>query len=197
MSQFFSLVIAALYATLFQNLVLSASYGISETIKIAKRPKHLVMCSCSVGFYCTVAAIGAFFANKIEFIKTLPDVSLYFVYTLIIAAIYLVSGYFFVHVLKANKKFMNSLGMCAFNALVLSVPVLSFKMNAGIFESIGLGIGAAFAFLLSVLLINAGIRHIANNKNIPPIFRSTPALLIYVGILSLALSCLSGESLFI
>ena len=49
----------------------------------------------------------------------------------------------------------------------------------------------------SLLLINAGIRHIASNKNIPPFFNGTPAIVIYVAILSIALSCFSGESLFV
>ena len=51
--------------------------------------------------------------------------------------------------------------------------------------------------VLAVLLINAGIRHIANNENIPAVFRGTPVLLIYVSLLSLAFSCFTGESLFL
>ena len=197
MTQFINILISALYAMLIQNLIFSAAYGISETIKIAKKPRHLFMCTASVAYFSVFAVIGSYFINKLSFIAVLPETAVYLVYAIIIGVVYLISGYFCVHFLKANKKFMNSLGMCAFNSLVLSVPVLSLKTGNDLFEGIGLAVGAAFAFLIAILLINAGIRHIAQNKNIPKVFQGTPALLIYVGILSLALSSLSGESLFV
>lgn len=197
MTNFINMLIAALYATLLQNLVFTAAYGISESIKIAKRPKHFFMCACSVAFYSVTVPLCCRALEKISVISNLPLAFHYVIYVLVLAVIYLVSGYICVHLLKADKKFMNSLGMCAFNSLVLSVPVLNFKANYSILQSVGIGIGAAFAFVLAVILINAGIRHIASNKNIPAVFRGTPVLLVYIALLSLALSCFSGESLFI
>lgn len=197
MTNFFNMIIAALYAMLLQNLVFTAAYGVSESIKIAKRPKHFFMCAFSVAFFSISTSLCCFAAQKVSFISSLPASFHYVLYVIILALIYLVTGFFCVHILKANKKFMNSLGMCAFNSLVLSVPSLNFKANHSLLQALGTGIGAALAFVLAVILINAGIRHIAQNKSIPVVFRGTPVLLIYIALLSLALSCFSGESLFI
>lgn len=197
MTQFVNMLITALYAMLLQNLVFSAAYGITESIKIAKRPKYLFMCSFSVAFFSTFTSVICHSLDRVEVISSLSTAVHFLIYTAVLALIYLISGAFCVCVLKANKKYMNSLGMCAFNSLVLAVPLLNSSANHTLPEAVGTGIGAALAFLLAVLLINAGIRHISENKNIPVVFRGTPALLIYVSLLSLAFSCFSGESLFL
>ncbi|MCM1544128.1 MAG: hypothetical protein NC110_02410 [Ruminococcus sp.] len=197
MTGFIGALIAALYAMLIQNLVFTAAYGVSESIKIAKRPKHLLMCTLSVAFFSISTAALCHLLDRIDAISQLSAILHFALYVLVLSAVYLLAGFICVHLLKANKKFMNSLGMCAFNSLVLSVPMLNFKANYTMPEAIGNGFGAALAFLIAVLLINAGIRHIASNKNIPEVFRGTPVLIIYVALLSLAFSCFSGESLFV
>lgn len=197
MNGFIDMLIAALYAMLLQNLVFTAAYGVSESIKIAKRPKYFITSALTVGFFTSVISVICFAVEKIPFVSELNAVAHYMIYVVILSVIYLVSGAFCIGVFKANKKFMSSLGMCAFNSLVLAVPALNLKANHTLPEALGTGIGAGLAFALSVLLINAGIRHIASNKNIPPFFNGTPAIVIYVAILSIALSCFSGESLFV
>ncbi|MCM1363809.1 MAG: hypothetical protein NC122_08850 [Faecalibacterium sp.] len=197
MNGFITVLITALYAMLIQNLIFTAAYGVSETIKIAKRPKYLFMCTASVAFFSISSAAFCNLLDKIRAVSELSAIMHFALYVLVLASIYLIIGFFSIHVLKANKKYMSSLGICAFNSLVLAVPMLNFKANYNLLESIGNGIGAALAFLIAVLLINAGIRHIASNKNIPEIFRGTPSLIIYVALLSLAFSCFSGEALFV
>ena len=197
MNGFIDMLIAALYAMLLQNLVITAAYGVSESIKIAKRPKYFITSALTVGFFTSVISVICFAVEKIPFVSELNAVAHYMIYVVILSVIYLVSGAFCIGVFKANKKFMSSLGMCAFNSLVLAVPALNLKANHTLPEALGTGIGAGLALALSVLLINAGIRHIASNKNIPPFFNGTPAIVIYVAILSIALSCFSGESLFV
>ena len=197
MNGFIDMLIAALYAMLLQNLVFTAAYGVSESIKIAKRPKYFITSALTVGFFTSVISVICFAVEKIPFVSELNAVAHYMIYVVILSVIYLVSGAFCIGVFKANSKFMSALGMCAFNSLVLAVPALNLKANHTLPEALGTGIGAGLAFALSVLLINAGIRHIASNKNIPPFFNGTPAIVIYVAILSIALSCFSGESLFV
>ena len=197
MTQFISMLIAALYAMLLQNLVFSAAYGITESVKIAKRPKYLLMCTLSVGFFSVSSSVLCRLIDNVKMISELSATVHFLLYVAVTVLLYLISGAFCIGVLKANKKYMNSLGMCAINSLVLAVPLLNASANYSIIESVGTGIGAALAFVFAVLLINAGIRHIADNESIPKVFRGTPALLIYVSLLSLAFSCFTGESLFL
>lgn len=197
MTQIINMLIAALYAALFQNLVLTAGYGVSEAIKVAKRPRHLLMCCLSVAYFSFFTAVISYRLEKIPLISAQKAAVHYVLYVLVLSAVYFVTGVFCVKVLRADKKFMNSLGMCAFNSLVLAVPAVNRLANHSVLESLGIAIGAAGAFALAVLLLNAGIRSIHKNSAIPAVFKGTPALLIYVAILSMALSCFSGESLFV
>jgi Na+-translocating ferredoxin:NAD+ oxidoreductase RnfA subunit len=44
-------------------------------------------------------------------------------------------------------------------------------------------------------MINFGLRRLVENKNIPECFKGTPAVFIYVSILALAFSGVSGKGL--
>ena len=196
MNVFSSMLVSALYAMLLQNLVLSSAYGVSESIRIARTPKHLLMYAISVLFYTLSASLACIAADKAGLMEIVSLPVHIAIYTFILCVIYLISSLFCILVLKADKKYMNSLGICAFNTLVLSVPIINFKANHTVFEAAGTAVGAAGAFVLSVLLINGGMRFL-QSKNIPKVFKGTPALFIYVSLLSLMLSCLSGGALFV
>ena len=196
MNVFVSMIITLLYALLLQNLVLGSAYGISGTIRIARTPKHFLMYSLSVGFYCFSTSCACILADRAGLTENANLAVHIAIYTFVLCVIYLLSALFCVYVLKADKKYMNSLGICAFNTLTLAVPIINFKANHTVFEAIGTSLGATGAFVLSVLLINGGMRFL-QSRNIPKVFKGTPALFIYVSLLSLTLSCLSGEALFV
>lgn len=195
--KFTSMVTAALYAMLIQNLIFSTGFGISESIRMAKRPKHFYMYGGAVTFFSLAVSVICFFLNKIPFISSLETKYHIAIYTLILTVLYIVTALICLLALKADKKFMNSLGMCALNTLVVSLPVINFKAGYTLAETVGTGIGAGLAFTLSMLLIGAGMKHIASNPFIPEIFRGTPSLLIYISLIALAMSCISGQSLFV
>ncbi len=194
---FSEMLITALYAMVVQNLIFSASYGLSESVRMAKRPKHFVMYGVTVTFFSLVTSLICFALEKIPFIAALPLRFNFIIFIFILAVVYLLTGTACKKFLYADKKFMNSLGMCAFNTLVVALPILDLKAGSNFLQTVGIGIGAGLAFTLSIFLINAGMRHIRNNPHIPEIFKGTPALFIYVSLIALSLSCISGESLFL
>ena len=87
--------------------------------------------------------------------------------------------------------------MCALNTLIIALPVVDFKAGYTLAETVGTGIGAGLAFTLSMLLINTAMKHIHSNRYIPEVFKGTPALFIYISLIALAMSCISGQSLFV
>lgn len=196
MKLFLSMIITLLYALLLQNLVLGSGYGISETVRIARTPKHILMYALSTAFYCFFTSGACILADKFGLTENASLPIHIAVYTVILCVIYLLSAMFCIYVLKADKKYMNSLGLCAFNTLTLAVPIINFKAGHTVLETAGTALGAAGAFVVSVLLINGGMRFL-QSRNIPKAFKGTPSLFIYVSLLSLMLSCLSGEALFI
>ncbi len=197
MTQFTSMLTAAIYAMLIQNIIFSTGYGMSESIRMAKRPKHFFMYGGAVTFFSLSLSLICFFLNRIPYVFSLETKYRIALYTLVLVALYIVTALFCLFVLKADKKFMNSLGMCALNTLIIALPVIDFKAGYTIYETIGTGIGAGLVFTLSMLLINVGMKHIHNNHFIPDVFKGTPALFIYISLIALAMSCISGQSLFV
>ena len=197
MNTFVTLVKTALYAGLLQNLVLTASLGLSETVKAAKRPGHFFTSAAVTSIFCVAGSVGCRLLDMIPFVDALDDLLRYGVYLALFAAVYIVSAFLLVHAAGSNKKFMNTYAMCCFNSLVISLPVLAHKSAYTLLQSLFLGLGGGAAFVIASLLINSGMKHIASNRHIPEAFRGTPAILFYTALLSLTLSCLTGENLFI
>lgn len=197
MTEFFSLLQTAVYASFFGNLIFSASYGISEAVRLAKRPKHFFTTSLSVTAFSLYLSVTAHFADRIPIFEKLSFSFRFLFYVLILTAGYLFSAIIMKKLFHADKKFLNSLGICAVNTLVTALPMVNYKASLNIYEAVGMGIGAGIAFTVALLLINGGMKFIWRNRFIPDFMKGTPALFIYTALLSLALSALTGEPLFI
>lgn len=194
---FSDMLIITLFAAAAQNLIFTASYGLSESIRTAKRPKHFFMYGITVTVFCTLSSTVSALLIKIPFIATLPVKFSYVLFTVSSALIYLAAALICKKFLNADRKFMNSLSLCAFNSLVAALPGINLKAGSTLLNSVALGAGAGLAFVISLVLIKNGMKHINKNPYIPEFFKGTPALFIYVSLIALALSCVSGESLFI
>lgn len=191
---FLRMLSVTLFTALIQNTVFSGSLGIDESIKGARKPRYLLSYGFWVTFFCLGLSLAAHFVSPI-LKKLLPWSAAqdFLVYTLILACLYLASALICKYLLGASKKYMNTLGFCAFNSLVMSMPV----MGAGsLTQATGTAIGAGIAYVLSLLIIRGGMRHINANPHIPAFFRGTPALFIYISLVALSLSGISGGTLF-
>lgn len=191
------MLIAALYSLLIQNLIFSSGLALSETIRLAKRPKFFLMYLFTIVYYSTLTSLVCSLLDLIAPIRSLNTIWHIAVFAVALSVIHLITSVFVIVVLKANRKFMNSMGMCAINSLILAVPIINSRSANTIPASIGSGIGAGLAFMLAVVFINSGMRRIAQNRDIPKAFRGMPAVFIYVALLSLAFTCFSGEASFI
>lgn len=194
---FTQMLTAAMYAMLVQNLVLNSVFGICEAIRIAKYPKHFFMHFIAIIYFCLTTSSLTYLTQQMFSNKMSSTIDVFLVSLVILILVYLATGLFMRIKYKANKKFMNSLGFCAFNSLVMSIPMIDDKADYNFFQVVGNSVGAGLAFVMAIILINAGMRYISKNKNIPKVFEGTPVILIYVAILTLAISCLSTDTLFV
>ena len=197
MKWFFELLTAAVYSLFVQNLIFNSGLALSETIRMSRRPKFFPMYALSIVYYTSVTSLVCSLVDLSEKVRLLSTAWHVVIFASALALVHIVTSIFVIVVLKANKKYMNSLGMCAINSLVLAIPIINNRSANTVFSSLGAGIGAGLAFMLAMILINSAMKRIANNKEIPKPFRGLPAVFIYVAILSLALTCLSGQTLFI
>lgn len=195
MADFSSMLTVALYAMFVQNLIFSPAFGISESIRMAKKPKHFFMYGGFFLLFSLSSGVICHYLYKLQSLSVLPIRFTIVIDVAVLTLLYLIVGSICKYVFSADKKFMNSLGMCCFNTLVLSLPTLNAKSGHNLGECIALCIGGAFAFVLSMILINIGMRFIKNSPYIPESFKGTPALFIYVSLLALSMSCLSQGAL--
>lgn len=78
-----------------------------------------------------------------------------------------------------------------FNCCVLGTLLVAASQNYNLLQSIGFGFGSGVGYLVAVLVVDEGRRRL-RSKDIPHIFRGLPSVLIYIGILSLAIYGLVG-----
>ena len=114
----------------------------------------------------------------------------------VLTALYLATV-LLVHLLfHPGRKFYNTLGIAALNTLVFAVPLINRQAGFTLLQSVGTGLGSGLSFILALQLVNIGLRRLEKNPDIPPLFCGTPAMFLYVAMLSLAFSGLSGRALF-
>lgn len=191
---FFRMISYALFALLVETTVFGG-FGADESIKGARKPRFVLMYGFWVTFFSLSISVASHFVTPlISKITPWSSSQDFLAYTLILICVYLAAALFCRYILKANKKYMSSLGFCAFNSLVLCMPAINGRSLAA---SVGTALGAGAAFVLSLMIIRGGMRHINANPHIPVIFRGTPALFIYISLIALALSCISGGTVFI
>lgn len=190
------LLMTALYTVFIQNLVLSSGLGMSEAIRVSTRPgtfgKFAVMIS---GFSVITSAVCSLI-DTVPAVENATYAVRAAVYGGVLAGVYLIMAGILKFVFKAESKILGTLGIAALNTLVLAIPYINNSAAYSFAGSIGSGIGAGIAFVLAAALISQGSRILAENDDIPEVFKGTPAMFLYVAMLSLAFAGFTDTNLF-
>lgn len=195
MSIITGLLTSALYAMLFQNFIFTGGYGASEAVRMSAKPKQLYPMTILITVFSTAVSAVCVLLEQINSVRNLGTVGHSLIFIAVLGTVYLVVLFFVANVLGAKKRTIRRVGIAAFNTLVLAVPFINYRAAFSIVEAIGSGIGSGLAFAIAVLTINVGLRRLEECKEIPDAFKGTPAIFIYVAILSLAFTGISGRGL--
>lgn len=190
-----SLFSTALFACLLQNLIFTGAYGGDEAIRMAAKPKQLFPLSAFIVYLSTVVSLICVLLEQSARVRALNTYAHAAIFVGVLIVVYLITLLFVKVVLKVKKRTVRRLGVAAFNTLVLAVPFINYRAAYGVLEAVGTGIGAGLSFVVAVLLINFGLRAIDKNEQIPKAFKGTPAIFIYVAILSLAFTGIVGRGI--
>ncbi|MDR2647034.1 MAG: hypothetical protein LBB67_02805 [Oscillospiraceae bacterium] len=188
----------AIFAVFLQNLVFSGGIGATETIRVAQKNGELSFLSLAITFFSVVAGVGSNLLRRVLFGTDTPGFALAALLFsgVLLAAYFLVCAFVLAIRPKSKKFLLRRMGLAALNTVVLSVPLLAFRMGSTLSDTIALGIGAGVAFALASMLINSGMHQLQKNESISPMFRGVPATLLYVGLLALAFTGFRGTTLF-
>ncbi len=186
----------ALYMIFVQNLVFSGGYGSSEAIRMSAKPKRFLPFSVMITYFSTLTALVCRLLDYIDVIDSLSLGIHTLIFGGVLTVIFLLTALAGKLLLSPNEKFYSTIGIAALNTLVFAVPLINRQAGFSLLQSVGTGIGSGLSFIIALFLINVGLRRLESNKNIPPLFKGTPAVFLYVAMLSIAFSGLSGRSLF-
>ncbi len=203
MSIISAFIAAFCYVVFTQNLVFTGGYGVSESIRSAARPRQLFLFSITIIYFSTLTSLVCRLVMLVPIFKAASTIVNLVVYTVVLTVIYLLTA-IAMKVLLGNSswnqeeqdKLFRQTAVAAFNTIVFAVPFINQKVAYTVYESFAQGVGAGVAFVLATVLIHMGMLKIESNSEIPDSFKGTPALFMYIAILSLAFSGLSGQSLF-
>lgn len=190
------LLITALYTVFVQNLVLSSGLGMSEAIRASTKPGIFGKFALMISGFSVVTSTLCSFIDSIKPLETMPYAARAAIYAGILAAVYIIVAAVMRFVFGSSAKTLGTLGIAALNTLVFAIPHINNSAAYSLAGSIGSGIGAGAAFVLAAALINCGSRKLAENEDIPEAFKGTPAMFIYVAMLSLAFAGFTDSNIF-
>lgn len=190
-----------LTAALAQNLLMGGAVDSTAVLNAVRRPRRLLI---TAGFTSLFAALCC--AATMPFDRYLPlwAVSSSMPVRAAVTCAAAVLWYLLISKIAAMlpEKLSSSLEGCiapgAFSGAAVAAPLLLFRGEAAAVpfwqgsitnapSVIGYCLGAGVGFALASWLLNAGMRR-ADNPDIPDALRGAPVMLIYIGILALALS---------
>ena len=185
---------------LLQNVILTTGFGSSLMIREVRKPKTIwLFTGVLTGFSVLTVTI----AYPIDYLVGTEEDNLWrpFIVIAITVALYLAAY----PLLKKfaptlHKKVERMLPMAAFNNLVTGIALVCnthhIAEDIGLGGNIGLAIGACLSFGVLTWLVAEGVERM-DNPDMPEAFRGMPAILVYVGILAMALMGFASDSSFI
>ncbi len=190
------MLLTAFYTVFVQNLVLSSGFGISEALRVSNKPGTFGKLAAMISGFSVVTSAICALINEIPGSENASYAIRAAVYGIVLTAVYAVVAIIVKIAFGASDKLLSTIGIAALNSLVFAIPHINNSASYTFAGAIGSGIGAGFAFVLAAMLINKGSQLIAENEDIPDVFKGTPAMFFYVALISLAFAGFTDTNIF-
>lgn len=181
----------AVIAVFAQNIVLSGATPFGIINMYLQKPRRLAQTSALVSVFSLLAALTLLPFDYIAPMWSSPVP----VRAVMLCAAVLLWYLIFSAVLSRLERFKETaecLPTGALNGAVMVMPlILDINAVSDPVRVCGLAAGSGAGFALAAWLLMCGLRR-ADNPDIPELFRGTPIMLIYLGLLSLAFSIFGG-----
>ena len=177
-------------AFLAANLILSQALGISTMFIAAGSRRNLIATACCITIFTTAGTSAAYLTDSClntsqSYLKLLfYTLTVGVIYILFLGAVYFISP-------RNFERFRKYIHLSAFNCAVMgTLFTISEKaaddsslMHFGSY--VRFGFEAGLGFITAALILTAAYRKL-NSSKVPASFRGAPAMLIYIGIISMA-----------
>lgn len=195
MQYIFTLFGMALTAFALENPIFARALGFNKSVLLLKSRKQGIIYGVTMAWVLFWAAFPVslcnYFLRDVSFIRAVRA-PLYFLCVLLSC----LSTYFAAKRFapKILEQILPALPISAFNTALFGALYVSAIQGFTFFETVGYALGMGAGYALSLLIIYYARKRLAISP-VPRSFRGLPILLVYVGLLSLAIYGLIGHGL--
>lgn len=184
---------AALLGIFIENAAFERALGVNVLLYAARKRENLIGIFVGVVYVTTISSALTCLTDRYFSDWEYYNILIPFIYIFIVSVVYILTlmlvWRFFPNIQKKVKKYVH---LSVFNCAVLGALFIQSRIGGTFASYIGYGLGTGLGFLLAgYLLYAAGDR--LNSENVPESFRGMPITMIYIGVISLALSAFWGK----
>lgn len=187
--------ITVLTALAGENAILGRALGLSKPLLFLKSPRMGILYGGLLTWTATLSAVLVSGVNRLlEDASYIPFIRapLYF---LCVAIVYLLTFFLTRRYLpRTHVSIRQALPISTFNTALFGALYMSAIRSFEFFRTVGYALGAGIGYTLALLVIYYARKRLAISP-IPRSFRGLPILLVYLGLLSLAVCGLIGHAL--
>ncbi len=193
MSGVFGKIVSLAMISIFtQNAIFDRAFGSNVAIYASRKSSHIGGFTIAITLLTTLASVISYFFDRL----LLPTANGYLfmplIYVGIISVLYVIGLFVlwraFPKTFARVKKYAH---LAIFNCTVIGALFLNSSYGSDLPGYIGYGFGTGIGFFLACFFLNVAHDRLDSDK-IPRAFRGYPIMLIYIGIVSLALNVLIG-----
>ncbi|MCM1299075.1 MAG: hypothetical protein NC203_06775 [Firmicutes bacterium] len=185
---FTRLLTAALLGIFIENAAFERALGVNVLLYAARKKENLIGIFVGAIYVTTVSSAIICFTDRYFSSWEYYNIMIPFIYILVVSAVYLLTlmavWKFFPKIFRRVKKYVH---LSVFNCAVLGALFIQSQIGGTFASYVGYGVGTGLGFLLAGYLIFAAEDRL-NSESVPAAFRGMPVTMIYIGIISLALS---------
>ncbi|MBQ7834651.1 MAG: hypothetical protein IJ385_02605 [Ruminiclostridium sp.] len=187
-----NIISASLIAIFVQNSIFERALGINVLLYASRKREHLLGFFTAITYVTTISSAIIWNFDRLFIGSEYYSLFMPILYVGVVSAVYILTlvviWRFFPKIFKALKNYVH---LSVFNCSVIGALFLSSQQGADIFSYIGFGFGTGIGFLIAAYLLYIAVPRL-NSPLVPAAFRGFPVMIVYVGILSLALYAFTG-----
>lgn len=186
---------AAITALSVENVIFARALGINRSLLFLKSPKMAILYGVALTWIATVSSLLVSLVNyllppgpHVQFVRA----PLFF----LCAAIAFTGTYWLIRkkAPKLHRTAAKILPISTFNSAMFGIFYVSVGMQFEFAQTVGYALGAGIGYTLGLLVIYYSRKRLAICP-VPRTFRGLPILLVYIGLVSLAIFGLIGHIL--
>lgn len=192
MTAFMNILMTSLIAIFVQNSIFERALGINVLLYASRKREHLLGFFAAITYTTTISSAIIWNFDRLFAENEYYSIFMPILYVAVVSVLYIVTlvliWRFFPRLFRNIRKYVH---LSVFNCSVIGALFLCSVQGADIFTYIGYGFGTGIGFLLAAYLLYIAADRL-NSPLVPAAFRGFPIMLVYVGILSLALYAFTG-----